>query len=125
MPKTSKKPFLPGPLPGEEVKVRSYQRRRSKAKKTKSKKTETSPTTESRPKAKQPSVRRLLRKEATLSSLKGANRRFRTATTPESTGKAHFPHDLEKGALQHRGAHISKRRRKKLDGELKQANTSA
>ena len=48
-----------------------------------------------------------------------------SSNTPESTGKDNFPHDLEKGALQHRGAHISKRRRKKLDGELKQANTSA
>ena len=37
---------------------------------------------------------------------------------------ANFPHDLEKGALIRRGAHISTRRRKTLDGELNQANTS-
>ena len=41
-----------------------------------------------------------------------------------ASGKAKFPHDLEKGALQRRDAHISTRRRKTLDGELKQANTS-
>ena len=124
MPKTSKAPFLPGPMPGEEVAVRSYKRRRSKANKTKSKKTEPSPTTESRPKAKQTSIRRSLRMQATRSSLKGAKRRSPTATTPESTGKANFPHDLEKGALIRRGAHISTRRRKTLDGELNQVNTS-
>ena len=51
--------------------------------------------------------------------MQSAKGRFPTATTPESTGKANFPHDLEKGALQRRDAHISTRRRKTLDGELK------
>ena len=122
MPKMSKAPFLPGPLPGGEVAVRSYRRRRSKAKKKTEQSKKLSPKTESRPKIKQPTMRRICRKEATRSSLKAVAPRSPTQNTPESTGKANFPHDLENGALQQRGAHISKRRRKKLDGELGQAD---
>ena len=69
-------------------------------------------------------MRRICRAEATRATLKVATRRFPSSTTPESTGKAGFPHDLEKGALQRRATHISKRRRKVLDGELAKANSS-
>ena len=44
-------------------------------------------------------MRRICRAEATRATLKVATRRFPSSTTPESTGKASFPHDLEKGAL--------------------------
>ena len=121
----SKAPFLPGPLPGAEVAVRSHRRRRSKAKTKTTQGKKTSPKTESRPKIKQnkqPTMRRICRKEATRSSIKAVVPRSATQSTPESTGKANFPHDLENGALQKRGAHISKRHRRKLDGELKKAD---
>ena len=35
-----------------------------------------------------------------------------------------FPHDADEGALARRAGHIPKKRRKKLDGELAQANSS-
>ena len=82
------------------------------------------PADESRAQTKQPTMRRICRAEATRATLKVATRRFPSSTTPESTGKAGFPHDLEKGALQRRATHISKRRRKALDGELAKANSS-
>ena len=128
MPKKTKDQFLPGPLPGEEdVEVRAHQRRRKKAKNGQRKfggiKYST-PADESRAQTKQPTMRRICRAEATRATLKVATRRFPSSTTPESTGKAGFPHDLEKGALQRRATHISKRRRKALDGELAKANSS-
>ena len=43
--------------------------------------------------------------------------RFPTLSTPESTGKADFPHDLDEGALQRRASHIATRGRRSLDGE--------
>ena len=128
MPKKTKDQFLPGPLPGEEdVEVRAHQRRRKKAKNSKLKSGGikcTTPADESRTQTKQPTMRRICRAEATRAVLKVTTRRFPSSTTPESTGKAGFPHDLDKGALQRRTAHISKKRRKALDGELAKANSS-
>ena len=128
MPKKTKDQFLPGPLPGEEdVEVRAHQRRRKKAKNSKLKSGGikcTTPADESRTQTNQPTMRRICRAEATRAVLKVTTRRFPSSTTPESTGKAGFPHDLEKGALQGRATHISKRRRKALDGELSKANSS-
>ena len=120
--------FLPGPLPGEEdVEVRAHQRRRKKAKNSQLKLSGTKrskPADESRTQTEQPTMRRICRAEATRATLKVTTRRFPSSTTPESTGKAGFPHDLDKGALQRRTAHISKKRRKALDGELAKANSS-
>jgi|TARA_B110000196_G_scaffold173541_2_gene148939 hypothetical protein len=126
MPKTTKDQFLPGPLPGEEdVEVRAHQRRRKKAKKSQIKSPKcTKPADESRTQTKQPTMRRICRAVATRFTLSVTTRRYPSSTTPESTGKAGFPHDLEKGALQGRNTHISKRRRKALDGELAKANSS-
>ena len=128
MPKKTKDQFLPGPLPGEEdVEVRAHQRRRKKAKNSKLKSGGikcTTPADESRTQTNQPTMRRICRAEATRAVLKVTTRRFPSSTTPESTGKAGFPHDLDKGALQRRTAHISKKRRKALDGELAKANSS-
>eukprot|EP00964_Phaeocystis_antarctica_P107889 scaffold72546_cov69-Phaeocystis_antarctica.AAC.1 len=59
-------------------------------------------------------MRRICRAEATRAILKVTTRRFPSSTTPESTGKAGFPHDLGKGALQRHTAQISKKRRKAL-----------
>ena len=103
MPKKTKDQFLPGPLPGEEdVEVRAHQRRRKKAKNSKLKSGGikcTTPADESRTQTNQPTMRRICRAEATRAVLKVTTRRFPSSTTPESTGKAGFPHDLEKGAL--------------------------
>ena len=111
--------------------MRAHQRRRKKAKNSKLKSGGikcTTPADESRTQTNQPTMRRICRAEATRAVLKVTTRRFPSSTTPESTGKAGFPHagphDLEKGALQGRATHISKRRRKALDGELAKANSS-
>ena len=45
-------------------------------------------------------------------------------STPESTGKADFPHDLQEGALQRRASHIATRGRRSLAGELQKVGTS-
>ena len=69
-------------------------------------------------------MRRICRAEATRATLQAVKQRFPTLSTPESTGKADFPHDLEKGALQRRGSHIATRGRKSLDRELQKVDTS-
>ena len=129
MEKTKKaETFLPGPLPGEgPYDVRQHQRRRkTKKEKAKAKKAATRKATAAltATQYKQPTMLRRCRAAMTRATLKVATRRSATASTPDSTGKANFPHDADEGALVRRAGHISKKRRKKLDGELAQANSS-
>ena len=118
---------LPGALPGEaDVKVRAHERRRKKSKMSQAcRSPKRNPAVvDRRPKEKQPTMRRICRAEATRATLQAVKQRFPTLSTPESTGKADFPHDLEKGALQRRGSHIATRGRKSLDRELQKVDTS-
>ena len=118
---------LPGALPGEaDVKVRAHERRRKKSKMSQACRSpkRTPAVVDRRPKEKQPTMRRICRAEATRATLQAVKQRLPTLSTPESTGKADFPHDLEKGALQRRGSLIATRGRKSLDRELGKVDTS-
>ena len=117
---------LPGALPGEaDVKVRAHERRRKKSKMSKARSPKGTPAAvDPRPKTKQPTMRRICRAEATRATLQAVKQRFPTLSTPESTGKADFPHDLDKGALQRRASHIATRGRRSLDGELQKVGTA-
>ena len=73
----------------------------------------------------QPTVRRVLKRHETLATLEDVTPKSRTKSTPDSTGKANFPHDLEHGSLIRRSGHISARRRRSLDGDMHHAGSSA
>ena len=73
----------------------------------------------------QPTVRRVLKRHETLATLEDVTPKSRTKSTPDSTGKANFPHDLEHGSLIRRSGHISARRRRALDGDMHHAGSSA
>ena len=62
--------------------------------------------------------------EATRATLQAAKQRFPTLGTPESTGKADFPHDLEKAHFSVVVATSPARGRKSLDRELQKVDTS-
>ena len=55
-------------------------------------------------------VRRVLKRHETLATLQDGTPKPRTRSTPDSTGKPNFPHDLEHGSLLRRSGHISARR---------------
>ena len=99
MEKTKKvETFLPRPLPGEgPYDVRQHQRRRkTKKEKAKAKKAATRKATAAltATQYKQPTMLRRCRAAMTRATLKVATRRSATASTPDSTGKANFPHTM-------------------------------
>ena len=75
---------------------------------------------------KQPKIKRALRRAQTLKDLKSAPKVERTGLAPDSCGKPVAPHNLVNGALASRTSHISKKRRRELDGaQLGQADIEA
>ena len=67
---------------------------------------------------KKPKISRALRRAQTLKDLKSAPKAERTGLAPDSCGKPVAPHNLMNGALASRTSHISKKRRRQLDGAL-------
>ena len=72
---------------------------------------------------KQPTIRRSLRRQATLEAIQSAPQRTRSSGAPDSCGGAGEPHDLLNGVLARRGMHISTRRRRSLDDAMSQAQS--
>ena len=121
--------YLPSTPTGiANVDGREHQRRPSKKKEGKKAALITKdapPQTTQTTKMKQPGIRRALRRADTLTAVKSAPKRKRSAIAPDSCGKPGEPHDLEGGALVSRNSFISKKRRRELDAGWDPALTQA